>query len=343
MTSAKERLGFIVKSFSNRHVPSGQKDIFLFATARGGSTWLMEMLASQPGMKYYDEPFNIRRSNVQETRLFRNWLDLMPEGNRSSDIIAYLRALQSNRYRFMNPPPFRKNYRAFTRRIVFKIHELEHLISQIETQCNGQIVYLLRHPIPTTLSRYVFPRLPLFLESPYYNKTLLRPSQVREIRQLASQGSVFERGIISWCYENLIPLRFSPSDEWLFISYEELLLNSGRLCEIMAQNLDLPDIPRLLKALGTPSANITMSRVDTLAILEDDDERRRKTRLVTKWKDKVTQKDAERFDEIMALFDLDAYRSDSFVVHSRYLHIPDTTVSSSLASPCHATTISQAQ
>lgn len=326
MASVKERLGFALKSVSNLHIPSGQRDIFLFATARGGSTWLMEVLASQPGMKYYDEPFNIRRSNVQKTGLFQGWIDLMPEADRRADIIAYLHALQQNRYRFMNPPPFRKNYRALTRRVVFKIHELEHLIRDIELECNGQIVYLLRHPIPTTLSRYVLPRLELFLESPYYNEGLLDADQVRAIRGVAEHGSFFERGIISWCYENLIPLKHAASRDWFFLTYEELLLNSHHTCEIMAATLDLADIPRMLRAVGQPSANIAMSKQDTLSILHDEDERRRKLRLVTKWKDKVTTQQKASFDRIMEIFDLDVYQSSRFLAHTRYLHDRRTTI-----------------
>jgi hypothetical protein len=286
----------------------------------------MEVLASQPGMKYYDEPFNIRRSNVQKTGLFRDWIDLMPEANRRADIIAYLRALQQNRYRFMNPPPFRKNYRALTRRIVFKIHELEHLIRDIELECNGQIFYLLRHPIPTTLSRYVLPRIELFLESPYYNEGLLDANQVREIRRVAEHGSFFERGIISWCYENFIPLKSSESRDWFFLTYEELLLNSHHTCELMGTTLDLPDIPRMLRAVGQPSANIAMSKQDTLRILDDEDERRRKLRLVTKWQHKVTEQHQASFDQIMTIFGLDVYHSSSFLAHSRYLHDPSTRI-----------------
>ena len=69
-----------IKTISNIHIQGDKKNIFLFATPRGGSTWVMEILASQPGMKYYDEPFSIRRPNVQKVSRFTKWEDLMPEG-----------------------------------------------------------------------------------------------------------------------------------------------------------------------------------------------------------------------------------------------------------------------
>ena len=146
-----------MRAASNIHVQGSEPNIFLFATARGGSTWVMEIIASQPGMKHYDEPLNVRRDNVAHTGLFPNWPSIMPETGDPERVIRYLNALATGEYRFMNPAPFRPHHRWFTHRIVFKIHELEHLIGRIALECHGQVVYLLRHPIPTTQSRRVLP------------------------------------------------------------------------------------------------------------------------------------------------------------------------------------------
>ena len=97
--------------------------------------------------------------------------------------------------------------RLLTNRIVFKIHELEHLIGTIARRCRGQVVYLLRHPVPTTLSRQVFPRLELLMRSAFYNEAIPDQSRVREIRRLGESGSHLQRGIVSWCYENVTALR----------------------------------------------------------------------------------------------------------------------------------------
>jgi hypothetical protein len=39
----------IVKSASNVHRPDGRPNVFLYSTTRSGSTWLMELIWSQPG------------------------------------------------------------------------------------------------------------------------------------------------------------------------------------------------------------------------------------------------------------------------------------------------------
>jgi hypothetical protein len=206
------RIKFALSAISNIHRQGPEQNILLFATPRGGSTWVMEILASQPGMKYFDEPFNIRRANVAHTRLFRGWEDLMPDTNSPDALVRYMDDLAANRYPHMNPPPFRPLHRFRTDRIVFKIHELEHLVGTLAKRCHAQVVYLLRHPVPTTLSRQVFPRLQLFLWSPYYRSVIGDDRKLREIKRIVAHGSHLERGTVSWCYENLVPLRHRDFD-----------------------------------------------------------------------------------------------------------------------------------
>jgi hypothetical protein len=314
---------YALKAVSNVHRQGPDPNIFLFATARGGSTWVMEILASQPGIKYYDEPFNIRRDNVQRTGLFPNWESLMPDTGDPERMIGFLQALADGRYPTMNPPPFRRNHRFRTSRIVFKIHEAEHLMGTIARRCHGTIVYLLRHPIPTTLSRKVFPRLELFAASPFYERLIDDAARVREIRGLAAGGTHLQRGIVSWAYENLIPLT-RPDFDGLTVSYEELLLNPERSCDLLLQRLHMPDRVAMLTAFDVPAANITMSNADTLALMNDDDFRRRRSQMVTKWKGRVSAADEAEVTRIMQLFGLDVYDGTNPLPARRYLHFDDT-------------------
>jgi Sulfotransferase domain len=324
MLKIKESIGLALRSISNIHRPGNKKDIFLFATARGGSTWMMEILASQPGIKFFDEPVNIRRPNVQRTGVFCDWLDLMPDGRRGEDILQFFLDLQKNRYGFLNPAPFRRNYRPVTNRNVFKLHALEHMINELKDRCHGQVVFLLRHPIPTTLSRYEFPRLDRFLLSCYHRSEYLDDHQVNEAWNLYCKGSKLQRGILSWCFENFIPLRHSDQKDWLVLTYEELLLNPEKLCQTIATSLDLPRVDLMLRAVNTPAANIKMSKQDTFAILNERDEQIRRRNLVTKWKLKVTENEERSCFDILSLFGLDTYQFQRAVAHDRYLYYPDT-------------------
>ncbi len=315
----------LIRAFSNIHHQGDKKNIFLFSTPRGGSTWVMEILSSQPGMKYYDEPFSIRRPNVQKVSRFKKWEDLMPEAEREEDIIQYLRELSNNKIGVMNPTPFRKYWNFYTKRIVFKIHELEHLINPIKEKCNGQILYLLRHPIPTSLSRNVLPRLDLYLNSDFYTKKYLTPEKFIRIKNICETGSKLEQGVIAWCLENILPLKYSDTSDWLFVTYEELLLKPYTVCHVMADKLELEREDLMLKAVDVPSVNIDMSGTHTKKILQDRDTERRRIKMFTKWKNTINDGEEERCFEIMDLFKIDAYTYNNYFANARYLH-DDTTL-----------------
>ncbi len=75
----KKSVKYLLNIVSNVHIQGEKKNIFIFSTPRSGSTWLMEIIASQSGFKFYDEPFNIRRENVQKAGYFSDWDELLRE------------------------------------------------------------------------------------------------------------------------------------------------------------------------------------------------------------------------------------------------------------------------
>ena len=174
MEKLNREIKYFVKSYSNLHLQGKKKNIFIFSTPRGGSTWLMELIAAQPRIKYFDEPLNLRRDDVKRLNYFKNWQALGPDKKNSDKIVQYFKLLEKNKLKFMNPPPFtRRNHKIFSNRIVFKIHEIEHLMNYINDQLDCHIVYLLRHPIANTISRYAFPRLEFFIQSKFYQEKIL--------------------------------------------------------------------------------------------------------------------------------------------------------------------------
>jgi len=318
------KLKYFLKSISNVHIQGNKKNIFLFATPRGGSTWLMEIIASQPGMKYFDEPLNIRRDNVKNVNIFSDWSDLMPDSAQEEKIFQHIRNLEKNKIRYMNPPPFRKNHRFFTSRIVYKIHEIEHLITEIKDELDGNILILIRHPLANTISRNVFPRLDYFINSNYYREKYLSDFQINEITKIVANGTNLQKGIVSWCYENLIPLQYSNKPDCAFVTYEELLLNSEKTCKLMQDKLDLPDLKSMLSSVGAPAMNIMMSNKDTLDIINNQDAINKKQRLVKKWKSKVSEEEERAAFDILDLFKIDIYEYDRYIATDKYLNFTST-------------------
>jgi hypothetical protein len=323
-----------IRAVANVHRQGVQPNIFLFATARGGSTWLMEILASQPGMKYYDEPLNLRRPNVASVGLFRDWDELMPGTGDDGKIIGFLQELGRGKHGALNPAPFRPYHRLRTDRIVFKMHELEHMMGEVAKACNGVILFLLRHPIPTSQSRKVFPRLHLYPRSPYYDRLISDPSRRREIAALAESGTHLQRGVVAWCYQNLVPLT-NPDFGGLTVTYEELVLNPVKARDLLCDRFNFTDREGMLNAFERPSSNIQMSNSRTLEMMNDADARARRVKLVTKWKGTITPDEERQVSHIMDVFGLDVYGGTSPLAAARYLHFPDT--ASLLGTPAAAT------
>lgn len=316
----------LIRSIFNVHTPGKKSDVFMFSLPRAGSTWLMELIASQPGFKYYDEPLNIRRENVKRTGMFDDWDSTMPGYPDSEKILRYLDDIKANKYKYMNPAPFRKNHRFFTNRIIFKIHEIEHLINDIKNRFDGYMVFLVRHPIANTISRHQLPRLEYFVKSKYFRENYLSKEQSEKANEVFNNGDEFEKGILSWCLQNLIPIKYLDRTDWLFISYEELLLNPIRSCELICDQLDLEDKAGMMELFDVPASNIAISSKDTLKIFQSEEQSSKNVNLVTKWKNRCTKEQEESAFDLLSVFDLDVYKKDRFIPTKAYLNFEDTTL-----------------
>jgi hypothetical protein len=321
--SLTRRLRLKVKSLANVHRRGNRPDVFLFATPRSGSTWLMEIIASQPGFKYYDEPLNPRRENVRYGGLFPDFGALMPDAGQERRIIGYLKELQAGRHGYMNPAPLRRNHRFFTDRIVFKIHEVEHLMDRAARECGGRLVYLLRHPIANSISRTVQPRLEHFLRSAYHAALVGELARAADIRRLALSGSPLQRAVVSWCYENLETLRH-PDPSRLVVTYEELVLNPMKSCDLLMRRLELDDRETMLASFERPAINIRMSHAETLAAMASADAGEKRIRLVTKWRKRIEPRQVADTAEVMAAFGIDAYDPAEPLAKPELLHFADT-------------------
>ena len=113
----------------NRHKPSALPNVLLFSLPRSGSTWLLELIWSQPEFKYVNEPLNLKGSWLRKKSHINGFKELYTEAVRDK-VVAYFKGFVEGTHHFMNPNPSRKNSRFFTSRIVFKvIHGGEFLIN----------------------------------------------------------------------------------------------------------------------------------------------------------------------------------------------------------------------
>ena len=112
-----------------------------------------------------------------------------------------------------------------TNRMVFKIsHGGEDLVNWFERTFEAQVLYLIRHPVPVTLSREVYPRLPFFLKNEAY-RAFFNSVQVPLTHTIFDSGSDFENVIFRCCLLYYPPLISLDRSTWITLCYELLVLS----------------------------------------------------------------------------------------------------------------------
>lgn len=303
----------LVKSHSNIHRPGHNPDVFLFSLPRSGSTWLMELIWSQPGFKCCDEPTDLRNPYCRERLAMFSWESLYGD-DAAKKLETYIRDLCDGRSSFLNPSPRRSYYRPLTDRLVLKILTgFEDKISWFHQTFNGKIVYLLRHPIAVSLSREYFPTLNALMNGSY--RRYFTYDQLRFAEGILESGSKLQVGVLSWCIQNSVPLK-ELHDDSVLVSYEQMVLDPEPVISRLASVLELPNRERMMNQLAVPSGVKRKSDSETREILETAEVGSRRM-LVDKWRSKVSDREERQAMEILRHFDLDLYQAGDLLPSPR--------------------------
>lgn len=302
----KERLYKLFRSATNVHRPGEQPSVILFTMPRSGSTWLMELIWSQPGFKAVNEPFDLRNPLVRKHLQIASWEELQ-NGSARPKLERYMRGYLDNKiHAAETAPQLNKYYRPFTNRIVFKIiHAGENQINWFRDTFGVKVVFLIRHPLPVTLSRQILPRLTSYLDSDYRDR--FTAAQLTLAGEIIENGTKLEQGVLDWCFQNAPPLR-DRQDDWAVLSYEQLVLDPKPSLDYLAQKLSLPDKARLLEYLNRASGVKRKSDAETQKLLEQRDNQQKRLRLVSKWRAKVSDDEERKAMNILEAFTIDVYR-----------------------------------
>ncbi|MEZ4774710.1 MAG: sulfotransferase domain-containing protein [Bacteroidia bacterium] len=308
-----------IKHRSTFHTPGQEKNVFLFSTPRSGSTWLTEIIAAQPGFKMVKEPFNLRNPVVAEHLGLNSWEDMFSITSRDK-IYQYVQSFlkgKDNDLRWKRPAPFSDLWHLRTDRIIFKIlFSGEDFIGWFQEKFDGQIVYLLRHPIPVSFSRSKSPRLASFLQSDFRNN--LSDEEYGYGMNILNNGNDYEKAVLDWTLQNLMPLRQMRND-WLFISYEQLVLEPEKMVSHMVSKLGFKDPDQMLSRINKASASSHKSAKESQDVLLDPEQIKNSRRwLVEKWKSKISPENEKRTFEILEAFGVDHYQYGDFEMNTKY-------------------------
>ncbi len=110
------------------------------------------------------------------------------------------------------------------------------------------IIYLLRHPVPTILSTRKLGwghKTSSFLDDRDFVRSFLNPARAEYCRTILAQGDPLQLYTLEWCLENLPALRIYRKRPWLTLTYEELVLRPREISRMICSRLGLPDPERM--------------------------------------------------------------------------------------------------
>lgn len=293
---------------------SSKPHIFLFSTRRGGSTLLRDIIYSQKGFNFIDQPFDLTQYNWNVRRLpqvkLGQFITLTPA--EQEQVKAYVHGILDRKYVFRSQWQFWKGgYHWSWERYVVKILSAKSLIHWFEDTfpTEIQIVYMTRHPVPTSLSiikRNWELTTNAYLENEWFVDTQLSNVMLSLIQQIIRSGTELEKHTLNWCLENLIPLRSWRISGWLTVSYERLLTDPYYSIQRLAQVLNLSEPEKMLSTLAIPTR--TALSDSKQKIISNGAQARLNT-----WQKQVDSRTIVKLNNLLEAFEIDLYNADSVI------------------------------
>ncbi|MEM9565489.1 MAG: hypothetical protein AAGA93_22895 [Actinomycetota bacterium] len=291
---------------ASRHRQGPKPNICLFATRRGGSTWAMELIAANRGIRPLNQPLatlsrNVTYAQMLEIPRFHEGQITSLDGHTAERMKDVVTRILSGRMVVNAPTKFwSREFVATSDRLVLKITDAKPVIDWFDATFDVDVVVLTRHPIPQALS---------CLRNGW---TLTVESHLRDPRfveaNLSDKGEALAHDVLAgrdelltfvlnWALENVAPLRLLPErPEWLHVRYEDCVTDPDTVLVRMADRLQLDDRQRMEATLARPSGSSRRSKADTVAAISAG----RAAGAIDAWRDKV---DADQIAAVERLLD----------------------------------------
>jgi hypothetical protein len=300
---------------TNNHHPGTRPDIALFASRRGGSTWLMELLARNRGVKAIDQPLEATTGTLtagQAKRIPKFHLGEIVHLDPVTEPIVreYMDAILSGEVPINAPiRVWRPEFHAHTDRLLLKIVGAKSIAPWIDDTYRVDVVHLLRHPLPqaqSCLRNGWTLTLPAFLDSGWFVSTHLGAHE-GYCRDVLARPTTLEAFVLNWTLENLVMLRTAPSrPKWTRVRYEDLVLDPESTVEYLAARLDLDDVEAMMARMSAASLSSGLSTRSSRAAMARSD----RDALANGWRRHTSPDDLAMARAVLARFDVDVYVDD---------------------------------
>ncbi|MEM6262801.1 MAG: sulfotransferase domain-containing protein [Bacteroidota bacterium] len=319
----RESLRQFLSSIAVQKENPTQKDIIMFSCRRTGSTWLMECLGAEPGLRFINEPFGpkyINRSVLNDRTEFKDFQKghkfFQFDANIHQRVEDYL--VDARHTKICGPyDPTKPNFHFRYNRRLFKVLVVNPVIDFFfDQEDHYQFLYLLRHPIPTILSSFQLPRMPLlrYLEEDSFRDNHLDEEQIGYIKWLAEHGNEYQLWAAEWVLDQLVPWKYlrNHPDAAMFISYEEMVASPRESINKIAEYCDFQRPELILRELNVPSASTTAEKFKQIGNTSAEEKLRA-------WRNKIDRNTQEQIFEVINRFGVDFYSLDSDMPSPQYM------------------------
>lgn len=294
-----------------QHEQGNDPNILLFATRRGGSTFAMELIAANRGIRPMNQPLETQSRNLTlgqslEIPRFNQGQITSLDGHNAERMSDLMVKIFSGEVVINAPTKFWKsNVDMKSNRLVLKITDAKPMIDWFDTNVDSQIVYLTRHPIPQSLSciRNDWTlTVDAHLNDPAFVETNLSDVAVALAHDVMRGDNTLQQFVLNWALENVAPMRvLADRPAWVHVRYEDCVTNPEDTLALLADRLHLTDLDRMRGVLAQPSQSSRRSTEATRADIEAG----RGADTVTRWRDSIDDDDERRCNELLEAFGID--------------------------------------
>ena len=315
----RSALALLIKELIWRYVvryAPAKRPICLYASRRSGSTLLMEVICTNRGVMFSDQPFCLytaSSANINLLPLFPYGQIAFPDADEERILAAYVEGLLSGRIK-ANAPWKLWNGTAHLRndRICLKITDAKTIIDWMDARFDLHTVVLTRHPIAQAVSVSHAGWLSTgkgLLRNAGYVKRWLNDDLEAFSWQLYRTGTELERRVLDWSLENLPALSLLPDNRhWLYVSYEDLMLHTQAVIRRLAGELQLDDQHKMLARVDRPSRSTAReSTAERKRLIREGN----REQLLNSWQKEVDAQATQACFRVLDRFGIDLYRPDS--------------------------------
>lgn len=293
------------------HEQGDRPNVLLFATRRGGSTFAMEMIGANRGVRTLDQPLELvgefpTAAQSADVPMFRQGqmtsLDPWTEERLGH---AVQRMLDGRSVANAPTRVWRSDVERRSNRLVLKITDAKPIIEWFDDRFDCQIVYFTRHPIPQSIScirNHWSLTVDAHLRDPDFVAANLSDAAVAAAHDVMTGDDELQQFVLNWALENVAPLRALPErPEWVHVRYEDCVTQPDAVMSVLAERLHLDDSERMQAISSRPSVSSRRSTAGDRQRIASG----RSAELATSWRDRIDADAEQRCNRLLDTFGID--------------------------------------